>query len=62
MRLRSAIPGVALALGACLAVPLQAAESPVAYAAMRVDTGAIQSLLQQKADVNAAQADGATAI
>jgi ankyrin repeat protein len=62
MRVRSAISGLALALGACLAVLVHAADSPVADAAMRGDTGAVRSLLQQKADVNAPQADGATAI
>jgi ankyrin repeat protein len=39
-----------------------AASSPVADAAMKGDTGAVSSLLKQKADVNAPQADGATAI
>jgi ankyrin repeat protein len=39
-----------------------AANSPVADAAMRGDTAAVRSLLAQKADVNAPQADGATAI
>src|SRR5579863_629082 len=39
-----------------------AAPSPVADAAMKGDKVAVKSLLQQKADVNAAQADGATAI
>jgi ankyrin repeat protein len=50
-----------LALGAYLTA-MGAAPSPVAEAAMRGDSGAVRSLLQQKADVNAAQADGATAI
>jgi uncharacterized protein len=67
MRVRYAIQGVALALGACLAVPLHAASSDantrlVADAAMRGDKGAVQSLIQQKAGVNAAQPDGATAV
>ena len=39
-----------------------AAPSPVADAAMKGDKGTVKALLQQKADVNAAQADGATAI
>jgi len=39
-----------------------ASTSPVADAAMNGDRPALQSLVQQKADVNAAQADGATAI
>ena len=48
---------LALALAALGAVP-----SPVADAAMKGDKAAVKSLLQQKADVNAPQADGATAI
>jgi ankyrin repeat protein len=39
-----------------------ASTSPVADAAMSGDRPAVQSLVQQKADVNAVQADGATAI
>src|SRR5579863_2010838 len=39
-----------------------AAPSPVADAAMKGDRAAVKSLIQQKADVNAPQADGATAI
>src|SRR6204780_1899918 len=39
-----------------------ASTSPVADAAMNGDRPAVQSLVQQKADVNAAQSDGATAI
>src|SRR5580658_1760075 len=39
-----------------------ASTSPVADAAMNGDRPAVQSLVQQKADVNAVQADGATAI
>jgi len=41
---------------------LNGANSPVADAAMRGDTAAIRTLLTQKADVNLAQSDGATAI
>ena len=41
---------------------LGAPASPVADAAMRGDRTAVESLLKQKADVNAPQADGATAI
>ena len=48
---------LALALAALGAVP-----SPVADAAMKGDKAVVKSLLQQKADVNAPQADGATAI
>jgi uncharacterized protein len=39
-----------------------ASTSPLADAAMNGDRPAVQSLVQQKADVNAAQPDGATAI
>jgi uncharacterized protein len=50
-----------LAVAAC--VPLVSApSSPVADAAMRGDRGAVLTLIRQKADVNAPQADGATAI
>ncbi len=38
------------------------AQSPVADAAMNGDRAAVQTLLQKKADVNAPQTDGATAI
>jgi ankyrin repeat protein len=41
---------------------LYAAPSSVAEAAARGDKAAVQSLIQQKADVNAPQADGATAL
>jgi ankyrin repeat protein len=59
---------VRLAIMACCATlliyPLAsgAANSPVADAAMRGDKAAVRSLLEQKSDVNAPQADGATAI
>src|SRR5947209_10776504 len=39
-----------------------AGHSDVADAAMKSDKAALRTLLQQKADVNAAQADGATAL
>lgn len=48
---------VVLALAAWAAEP-----SPVADAAMRGDRAAVRALLDQKADVNAPQADGATAL
>jgi len=44
------------------AAALEAATSPVADAAMKGDTAAVRRLVGQKADVNAPQADGATAI
>jgi uncharacterized protein len=53
-----AIGVIALACSASLV----AAKSDVADAAMRGDKAAIQKLLAQKADVNAPQADGATAL
>ena len=52
------------AAAACLFcyLPAFAAGAPVADAAMKGDKAALQALLAQKADVNAAQPDGATAI
>ena len=41
---------------------LGAAGSDVANAVMRGDSAAVRALLAQKADVNAPQADGATAL
>jgi len=61
MRVSYAIAGCAAALGLCLTA-FGAANSPVADASMSGDKGAVQSLLRQKADVNAPQADGATAV
>ena len=54
-----------IALGACCAfstIASGAGGSPVANAAMNGDQAALQLLLEKKADVNAPQADGATAI
>jgi ankyrin repeat protein len=48
-------------LAVCLVAPA-ASNSPIADAAMNGDAATVQSLVQQKADVNAVQADGATAI
>ena len=39
-----------------------AGQSPVADAAMKSDLAAVRSLIQKKADVNATQVDGATAL
>jgi ankyrin repeat protein len=61
MRVSYAITGCAAALGLYLSA-LGAANSPVADAAMSGDKGVLRSLLQKRADVNATQADGATAI
>jgi len=59
MRICIAISGAALLY--CLTAS-GAGNSPVADATMNGDRAALRSLLQQKADVNAAQADGATAL
>ena len=61
MRVRYGIGGCAVALALYLSA-FGAANSPVADAAMKGDKAAVRSLLDQKADVNAPQADGATAI
>ncbi len=54
---------VAFAIVACVAVSSRAAgKSDVADAAMRGDKAAVRGLLAQKADVNAPQGDGATAL
>src|SRR5579863_7050437 len=60
MRIGYAVATCAGALMACLAA-FAAAPSPVADAAMKGDKSAVRALLQ-KADVNAPQADGATAL
>ena len=58
MSLRNQILGVFLAVTAAFAAP----KSDVADAAMRGDKSAVRTLLQQKADVNAQQVDGASAL
>jgi ankyrin repeat protein len=60
-RLNYALAGFAVVSGLHFAA-FGAATSPVADAAMKGDTTAVEALLKQKADVNAPQADGATAI
>ena len=63
MRIRHAVAAAAVVLiPAIYLTVLNAAESPVADAAMKGDKAAVQTLLKQKADVNLSQADGATAI
>jgi len=63
MRIRHAVAAAAVVLvPAIYLTVLSAADSPVADAAMKGDKAAVQTLLKQKADVNLAQADGATAI
>jgi uncharacterized protein len=51
-----------LILCAGMAQFASAIDSPVADAAMNSDRAAVRLLIQKKADVNAPQADGATAI
>ena len=62
MTLRHASVIVALGVGFSAIVAAQAPKSPVADAAMRGDTAAVQSLVAKGADVNVAQADGMTAL
>jgi ankyrin repeat protein len=63
MRFQNSIAAVvAIAASVFYITVLSGANSPLADAAMRGETAAIRTLLQQKADVNLQQADGATAI
>jgi len=63
MRIRHAVAACAVVLvPAIYLTVLNAADSPVADAAMKGDKAAVQTLVRQKADVNLPQADGATAI
>jgi ankyrin repeat protein len=63
MRIRHALAAAAVVLvPAIYLTVLNAADSPVADAAMKGDKAAVQTLIKQKADVNLPQADGATAI
>jgi ankyrin repeat protein len=57
---KSIFAGLSLTL--FLAVAAQAADSPLADAAMRGDKAAVRALLKEKADVNIAQGDGSTAL
>src|SRR5690349_1012674 len=61
MRVRYLVIGCGAALMLCLSAS-GAGTSPVADAAMKRDAAAVKALIAQKADVNAPQADGATAI
>ncbi len=61
MRVRTLIAVVGAALVVSVAA-FSAASSPVADAAQAGDKAAVRALIQQKADVNVAQADGATAL
>jgi ankyrin repeat protein len=51
-----------IALTLSIAVGLNAANSPVADAAMNGDKAAVKALIKQAADINAAQGDGMTAL
>jgi ankyrin repeat protein len=62
MRVTHALNACAAALTLCLAAYGATPASPVADAAMKGDVTAVKASLAQKADVNAPQADGATAI
>ena len=62
IRARLILLAVVSLLSACTATLLAAANSPVADSAMKGDRNGVRALLRQKADVNAPQADGATAI
>ncbi len=58
-----AVAVLAVKLGAAdVVVPPTAKPSPLADAVQRGDSHAVQALLKKKADVNATQADGATAL
>src|SRR5437016_9627102 len=60
---RSTIAGSAAVLFLCIAaLNFAAGRSDVADAAMKGDKATLRTLLQQKADVNALQVDGATAL
>src|ERR1700683_1644114 len=61
-RILSIGPAVCAGVFALSFSALAAGNSPLADAAMNGDRPAVQSLLQQKADANAVQPDGATAI
>jgi ankyrin repeat protein len=64
MSLNRIVVGVAACVAAAFVSPagLAAGKSDVADAAMRGDSVAVRALLAQKADVNAPQGDGATAL
>ena len=53
---------VAVLLGAAGSAAADRAASPIADAAMKGDAAAVANLIDQRADVNAAQTDGATAL
>jgi uncharacterized protein len=56
------LPAVSLALLLATTVAAQTPRAPVADAAMRRDVAGVRTLVAQRADVNAAQGDGMTAL
>jgi ankyrin repeat protein len=62
MKLRAFSVLSSLAAAALISAATLPPEAPVADAAMRGDTSAVRALIQQGADVNAAQGDGMTAL
>ena len=56
------MPFVAALVVALVAISQAAGKSDIADAAMRGDAAAVQGLIAKKGDVNAPQADGATAL
>ena len=60
--MRITFPALGMAAILLSASPAVAAESPVADAAKRGDRQTVSALLKKKADVNAPQSDGATAL
>ncbi len=61
-RIEMRIPLISLALLSMAALNAAAADTRLADAAMAPDTEAVRSLVRQKVDVNAPQADGTTAL
>ena len=62
MKIRLALGYTTLALVCMAGVATAAGKSPIADAAAKGDRAAVRTLIQQKADVNAPQPDGATAL
>src|SRR4051794_8578728 len=62
MHIRNVLGYATLALVCMAGAASAAGKSPVADAASKGDRAAVRTLIQQKADVNAPQVDGATAL
>src|SRR6187399_1978239 len=62
MSIRNALGYATLVLMCMAGAASAAGKSPVADAASKGDRAAVRTLIQQKADVNAPQVDGATAL